>query len=477
MSTSTLPLGGNSETWQDGKRWLWLLSPVIPLLVVLFMLGGHFADAGWAFWAPALVIYLIVPMLDWIIGTDTTNPPESAVAGLDQDRYYRAIVYAYLPSQYFATIFGAWLAVNGDLATWELAGLIIGVGIVNGIGINTAHELGHKTNGLERWLAKLTLAPVAYGHFFVEHNKGHHKNVATPEDPASSKMGESFWVFLPRTVIGSVRSAWRIEKDRLARTGDGVWTTKNENLQAWSLTVLLFAGLTAWLGPWALVFLVAQAIYGAGLLEVINYIEHYGLLRLKIQGDRYERCQPKHSWNSNHIVTNLVLYQLQRHSDHHANPTRRFQALRHFDDSPQLPSGYASMLLLAYFPPLWFRWMDPLVVKHHRGDLTRANLYAPKRDQLLARWQGTSFEGAPSTVARPAAAEATATTAATFTPAKPQALVLGYQCNNCGYIYKEAEGCPREGYAAGTRWSELPDSWPCPDCAVRDKLDFVPLIA
>ena len=241
--------------------------------------------------------------------------------------------------------------------------------------------------------------------------------------------------------------------------------------------MLLFAGLTAWLGPWALVFLVAQAIYGAGLLEVINYIEHYGLLRLKIQGDRYERCQPKHSWNSNHIVTNLVLYQLQRHSDHHANPTRRFQALRHFDDSPQLPSGYASMLLLAYFPPLWFRWMDPLVVKHHRGDLTRANVYAPKRDQLLARWQGTSFEGVPSTVARPAAAEAAASTAATFTPAKPQALVLGYQCNNCGYIYKEAEGCPREGYAAGTRWSELPDSWPCPDCAVRDKLDFVPLVA
>lgn len=159
-------------------------------------------------------------------------------------------------------------------------GLVITVGMINGIGINTAHELGHKTNSLERWLPKLTPAPVAYGHFFVEHNEGHHKNVATPEDPASSRMGETFWGFLPRTMAGSLRSAWSIEEARLARRGRGAWTTDNENLQAWAMTVVLFGGLTVWLGwlGWpALLFLAVQAFYGAGLLEVINYIEHYGL--------------------------------------------------------------------------------------------------------------------------------------------------------------------------------------------------------
>jgi alkane 1-monooxygenase len=133
----------------------------------------------------------------------------------------------------------------------------------------------------------------------------------------------------------------------------------------------------------ALPFLLVQAFYGASLLEVVNYIEHYGLLRQKDSTGRYERCAPRHSWNSNHLVTNLFLYQLQRHSDHHANPTRRFQALRHFEDSPQLPSGYAGMLVLAYIPPLWFWVMDKRVKAHLNGDLSKANLYPAKREKLL----------------------------------------------------------------------------------------------
>src|ERR1043166_4108843 len=316
-----------AQSWIDGKRWLWLLSPAIPVLVMLALGLYQWTGFGLFTWGGALLLYGIIPVLDWLIGVDRNNAPESAVGQLEADPYYRAIVYAYIPLQYAATIWGAWLAVNSHATWWELLGLVITVGIVNGIAINTAHELGHKKESVERWLAKLTLAPVAYGHFFVEHTRGHHKNVATPDDPASSKMGETFWQFLPRTMIGSLRSAWKIEGERLARNGKKTWSFDNDNLQAWAMTIVLFGALTLWLGPKALPFLLLQAFYGASLLEVVNYLEHYGLLRQKTKEGRYERCRPEHSWNSNHIVTNLFLYQLQRHSDHHANPTRRSQEI------------------------------------------------------------------------------------------------------------------------------------------------------
>ena len=459
---STRTPAAPATPWADGKRWLWLLSPALPLIgllsVVAVMAG---AQGAWLFALP-VIFYVIAPVLDWLIGEDRVNAPESAVPALNDDRYYLRIVYAYIPSQYLATMAGAWLAVNGHLAVWEMIGLLITVGVANGVGINTAHELGHKTNRFERWLAKITLAPVAYGHFFIEHNKGHHKNVATPDDPASSRMGESFWAFLPRTVVGSLRSAWHLEAERLKRIGKPVWSTENENLQAWAMTVALFAALTLWLGPWALVFLVAQAVIGFSLLEVVNYLEHYGLLRQKLADGRYERCQPRHSWNSNHVVTNLFLYQLQRHSDHHANPTRRYQALRHFEDSPQLPSGYAALILVAYLPPLWFKLMDKRVVAHHRGDLTQANLYPPRRAALMARWHvpAASNEATPAPAVTPAAAHT--------------AHADSYQCPNCEYVYREAHGCPEEGFAAGTPWSRIPADWACPHCAVREKADFRP---
>ncbi|WP_273009130.1 MULTISPECIES: alkane 1-monooxygenase [unclassified Alcanivorax] len=260
--------------WHDGKRYLWLLSPAIPVLAVSFLLIYMFIwDWPGLLWGGPLLVYGLIPLADWVIGTDTNNPPESAVPQLEDDKYYRLIVYAYIPTQYLATIMGAWLVAQGQTPMWGLVGLVFSVGAVNGIAINTAHELGHKKTKNERWLAKITLAPVAYGHFFVEHNKGHHKNVATPEDPASARMGESFWRFLPRTMIGSVKSAWHIEAQRLERCEDPLWSLKNENLQGWLMTVLLFGLLTLWLGWIVLPFLLLQAFYGASLLEVINYME------------------------------------------------------------------------------------------------------------------------------------------------------------------------------------------------------------
>ena len=382
MTTATI----DAPTWTDSKKPLWALGLLVPSLPFIFHGLTELTGLGWMWWLGPVIFYVIVPLLDTLVGEDRENPPESLVARLESQPYYRWIVYGFIPLQWMATLLGAWVAVTGGLSAFEMVGLIFTIGIVNGVGINTAHELGHKKENLERWLAKLTLAPVAYGHFFVEHNRGHHVRAATPEDPATSRMGETFWAFLPRTVIGSLRSAWELEAQRLEREGRSVWNWRNHNLQAWSMTVLLFGATTAWLGWAVLPFLVAQALFGLSLLEVVNYLEHYGLLRQKLADGRYERVQPPHSWNSNNTVTNLLLYQLQRHSDHHANPTRRYQSLRHFDESPQLPSGYATLIPLAYVPFFWFRVMDKRVVAHYQGDLRRANLHPSRRQALLDRY-------------------------------------------------------------------------------------------
>ncbi|MBU3562952.1 alkane 1-monooxygenase [Polynucleobacter sp. Tro8-14-1] len=371
--------------WND-KRWLWLLSPTIPFAftasILAFVLTGQWL---YLLFVPA-IIHIAIPILDLTFGEDFSNPPESAVENLNKDFFYRALVWLYVPFQLIGTVYGTWLAVTQSLDWYAYIALVFTVGSTNGIGIGTAHELGHKQDSIDRWLSKLALASSMYGHFFVEHNRGHHKRVATPGDPASARMGESFWVFLPRTVLGSLYSAWELERERLKRKGKGVWSIQNENLQAWSLTILLYGALMLWLGWAALIFLALQGIYAASMLEVVNYVEHYGLLRQKDQDGEYVRCAPEHSWNSNHIVGNILLYHLQRHSDHHAHPTRRYQALRHFDKAPQLPGGYASMITLAYFPPLWFALMDHRVVKHYTGDLSKINIQPSASRKLYQRW-------------------------------------------------------------------------------------------
>lgn len=372
--------------WSDGKRYAWLLGLFIPALPLLAW-WGH-AHTGWSlfWWSGPIVFYGLIPLLEPLLGEDRSNPPADAVAQLEADRYYRWCTYAYLPLMFAGLIVGAWLSVHGGLEVIDMVGLALTVGVATGVGINAAHELGHKLPQHERWLSKLALAPTGYGHFFIEHNRGHHVRVATPEDPASSRLGESLYAFIPRTVIGSFRSSVELERKRLTREGRSFWTPHNHLLQAWSMSVVLFGGLIAWLGWGAIPFLLVQGVYGFLLLEIVNYLEHYGLVRQKNADGRYERCAPCHSWNSNHTVTNLLLYHLQRHSDHHANPTRRYQSLRHFDEAPQLPAGYATMITLALFPPLWRRVMDPRVLRHYAGDVRRANLQPSQRASLLKRY-------------------------------------------------------------------------------------------
>ena len=428
-----------------------------------------YALTGWGvwFWIGPIVILVIVPAIDLLTGLDRSNPPDDVIEALEKDRYYRWITYLFLPVQYAGFVATCWLIARGDLATVDKVGLAISIGCIGGIGINTAHELGHKKESHERWLSKIALAQSFYGHFYIEHNRGHHVRVATPEDPASARIGENFYQFWPRTVIGSLRSAWRLEKRRYARRDKHPFRIGNDVLNAWLMSAALWAVMLVWLGVELLPYLLIQAVVGFTLLELVNYMEHYGMLRQKV-GDgkhrRYERVDPSHSWNSNNIATNVLLYHLQRHSDHHANPTRRYQALRDYQESPVLPTGYAGMIVLAIVPPVWRRVMDPRVMRHFDGDLSLANISPRKRDAVLAThpsaWHDTSG-------AAPAPADAESSMA-------PDQ-IIGGRCPGCEFVYDVRIGVPREGFPAGTPWAEVPDAWTCPDCGVREKVDFVPL--
>ncbi|MBR8122177.1 alkane 1-monooxygenase [Burkholderia multivorans] len=382
MATTDAP----ASSWSDGKRYLWLLGALTITLPIFAAQLALSTGLHVFWWFGPLFAFGVIPVLDTLIGDDRDNPPEDVVPHLERERYYRLIVYLATLVEYVAFFMCVRIVGTHALAWYDYVGFALSLGAATGISINTAHELGHKTNRFERWLAKITLAPVAYGHFFVEHNRGHHVRVATAEDPASARYGESFWAFLPRTVVGSVRSAWRLERTRLARLGRSPWTWRNEVLHAWAMTVVVWGIAIAIGGAVVIPFLAIQAVYGASLLEVVNYVEHYGLGRRRLPNGRYERCTPQHSWNSNHVVTNLFLYQLQRHADHHANPTRSYQALRHFDDAPQLPAGYATMILLAYVPPLWYRVMNPRVVAHYRGNMAQSNIKPSIREKVLAQY-------------------------------------------------------------------------------------------
>lgn len=381
--------------WRDTKRYAWLLGAIIPMVPVaawgLVELTG--LDVFW-FFGP-LFVFGVIPLIDLLAGIDPNNPPDEVIERLENDRYYRWVTYAFIPLQYVVFIWTCWMLGQPQYDWVDKLGMALSVGMVAGIAINTAHELGHKKESHERWFARICLAQTAYGHFYIEHNRGHHVRVATPEDPASSRLGETIWGFLPRTMAGSLRSAWSLEKKRFARLGKSPFTLRNDVLNAWAMTLVLWGAMIALFGVELLPFLLVQALVGIWLLESVNFLEHYGMKRQKTEKGRYERVNPSHSWNSNNIGTNVLLYHLQRHSDHHANPTRRYQALRDFPEAPVLPTGYAGMIVLTWVPAVWRRVMDPRVLAHYDGDVTRANLHPRKADKYLARYAA----GAPAEAA------------------------------------------------------------------------------
>ena len=379
---------GEAIAYVDRKRYLWILSVLFPLQpltgIYLHYLTGNEA---WIFFG-ILTTYAIGPLLDWILGEDENNPPEEVVMQLERDKYYRRLTYAIIPLHFAALIGSAWYATAAGLAWWSYLGLAMVAGMTAGLAINTGHELGHKNSRIEKWLAKLVLAVPAYGHFSIDHNRGHHRDVSTPEDPASARMGESIYKFAAREIPGVFARAWNCEKERLENRGKSVWHPDNALLQSWGVSLAIAAGLI-WAFGWAMVpWLLVHHVFAYWQLTSANYIEHYGLLRQKDERGRYERCEPHHSWNSNHIFSNLVLFHLERHSDHHSHPLRRYQSLRHFEDVPQLPNGYFGAYLLAYVPWLWFRVMDKrlLALPHIQGDLDRINICPDARGAIFLRY-------------------------------------------------------------------------------------------
>jgi alkane 1-monooxygenase len=386
MQPATASPRRDGSGFRDRKRHGWLLSVFGPGLAAAGPVAHTLGATGdiW-FYLPLLVFYGLIPIADALLGEDLTNPPEDRVPALEADGYYRAILYATVPVLWATVLFNVVFLATHDLSLPAWITTVIATGAVLGFGLNVSHELGHKHDRVGRKIALFNTALGGYGHFSIEHNRGHHRHVSTPEDPASAKMGESIYRFVRREMPGAFVRAWRLEADRLRRAGRRPWHPDNEIVQAGLVTLLLYGTLVAVYG-WPMVpVLTLVAFWGAFQLTSANYIEHYGLQRRRLPDGRYERCRPHHSWNSNHLVSNLVVFHLQRHSDHHAHPGRSYQALRDFPDLPRLPSGYFAMFLVAYLPPLWFRVMDRRVVEAARGRPECINFLPGRRAALMRR--------------------------------------------------------------------------------------------
>ncbi len=321
------------------------MTPFLLVFLPPALLAVSTALGGWALLLPPVVLFGVIPLLDHLVPQDRAEavPP----------RWFGLLPVLFLPA-HFAT--AAWaLAVAAQAPPLQAAALTAGCGFSAAMAINVAHELMHRAGRVQPSLATVLLSSTLYTHFSVEHVQGHHKRVGTPDDPATSRLGESIVRFLPRTLLGSLRSAWRIEAERVG------WCPANRVLQGFAVQGVVLVGVGAWLGPLGLGLFLAQAAVGVLMLETINYIEHYGLVREARADGGFVRVRPEHSWNSSHRVSNWILLNLARHSDHHAFAARSFGELRHHDGAPQLPTGYAGMLLLAWVPPVWFRVMDPRV--------------------------------------------------------------------------------------------------------------------
>lgn len=322
--------------------------------------AGHPATLAAAF--PVLFLFVLVPLTDALLGSDRSNVPEAESPALEGQFGFRLLTWLMVPAWLLHLAWAVGYVATVPLSPAAVALWILSLGIVGGVtAINTAHELIHKTGRFEPALGGLLLASVVYAGFKVEHVRGHHVDVSTPLDTSSARLGQSLYHFLPRALWGNAYRAWHLEARRLRARGVAVLHWRNELVLWYGLSALFAAGFGIVLGWQAAAAFLIQGLIAGVTLEIINYIEHYGLERARLPDGRFERVTHHHSWNAAQRLTNCMLFQLQRHADHHAHPRRRFQALRHHEDSPQLPAGYAGMFVLALVPPLWRRVIDPRV--------------------------------------------------------------------------------------------------------------------
>ncbi|MEM6641379.1 MAG: alkane 1-monooxygenase [Bacteroidota bacterium] len=329
---------------------------VLPVLAYL-----SFTNTGWITYLPLIQSFVLIPLLELCYKPDRSNLSETEEALRKEDPIYDWQLYIMVPIQFALLLIFCHSMQDTGLTTLDRIGRITGMGMLCGvIGINVAHELGHRSTWYEQLMAKMLLLTSLYMHFYIEHNRGHHKNVSTHEDPSSARYGEPLYAFWIRSIVFAYLSAWKIENSRLSKKKKSKFSIQNEMLVFQLVQLIFTAGIGVIWGPVVMLYFIAAAVMGFLLLETVNYIEHYGLQREK-KGTRYERVMPHHSWNSDHVVGRLVLFELSRHSDHHFIASRKYQILRHMEHGAQMPTGYPGMMLLSMIPPVWFRIMNPKI--------------------------------------------------------------------------------------------------------------------
>ncbi len=318
-----------------------------------------FTTHGWEIGIPLALAWWLIPLLELLIKPNPSNLGEAEEEMAKKSKVYDWLLYLVVPFQYTCLYLFLSTWNDNSFTVYETAGRIAVMGLLCGVfGINVGHELGHRVNKVEQTLAKSLLLTSLYMHFFTEHNKGHHKRVATPDDPSSARYGETIYLFYFRTIIFSYLSAWDIANEETRKKVKLVYSLHNEMMQ-FHLIQIGFIMLILLLFGWLVtVYFLISAAIGIMLLETVNYIEHYGLQRNKLADGKYERAMPAHSWNSDHIIGRIFLFELSRHSDHHYLASRKYQILRHHDNSPQMPTGYPGMMILALIPPAWFFVMN-----------------------------------------------------------------------------------------------------------------------
>ncbi len=352
--------------WRDLGFILPFILALLPVLAIASITAGLPANLG--AWLPLIVIFVVLPLLDVLCGADASNLDSHDAERIDRLPYFRVLTLLTLPAWLLSLGYSAYMLQQLPLGAIGMLGWILSTGVLGGIlAINPAHELIHKSGVFERAVGGILLSSVGYHGFKIEHVRGHHVHVATPQDSSSARLGESVYTFVPRALLHNVRNAWRLEMQRLRQGGKSAWSLRNEMLMWTALWLILLGVFSLWLGLLGAGFFIMQGLLAATSLEIINYIEHYGLLRAQIAPDRYERVTHLHSWNSSQRLSNWLLFNLQRHSDHHEIARRRYQVLVHHDDSPQLPAGYATMFVLALLPPLWRFVMDSRVLHSRRS--------------------------------------------------------------------------------------------------------------
>jgi alkane 1-monooxygenase len=331
---------------------------------LIFFAGAFysFTSTGFIIFLPLLYAWVFIPVFELIVKPDEKNMDAAEEELARQDFLYDTWLYIVVVLQYSALFLFLRSMADPGLMWWEITGRVFVMGLLCGtFGINVAHELGHRKKGYEQFLSKALLLTSLYMHFFIEHNKGHHKNVSTPEDPSSARYGESLYAFFLRSVVFSYLSAWRIANRELNKKGLPAFHYKNEMLQFQIIQLGFIILIAGFFGNMICLYFIAAAIIGFLQLETVNYIEHYGLTRKKLEEGRYERAMPEHSWNSNHVLGRLMLFELSRHSDHHYQASRKYQVLRHHENAPQMPTGYPGMMILSLLPLAWFYVMNKRV--------------------------------------------------------------------------------------------------------------------